>query len=125
MEILRNPHAVKRPLLYHRYLSKSKWSRFSSSSSGLTVEWSRSSRNIHKSSAERLRILFDISELGEKNPNSNWCQRRDVCVMASNSGRWESRPPPCGLIVIDKGEAAESFNHLCTSSEQGLYCNHQ
>ena len=77
------------------------------------VEWIRSSRSIHKSSVERLTILFHASKSLQTNFNSSCCQRRDDCMIASNCGWWWWRAN--GIIVSDKGQTPESLNHLCTS----------
>ena len=111
MEILRNPWAVKRSLRCNR-------SSCNSCICGSNIElseWIRNSRSMHRSSGERLRSLVNTSELTEREPNSSCCQRQDDCIMASKSGGLEAGSPAC-IIVIAKGQAVESLNHLCTSS---------
>ena len=38
--------------------------------------------------------------------------------MLSTGGRWRSRGPDASLIASDKGQAADSLNHLYTSSDR-------
>ena len=80
----------------------------------LWSEWSRSSRSIHKLSAKRLRNLLNTSEPGGiPIPTPKWLHN-DI-----QSGGWEMEPS-VGTVVIDKGQAAESLNHLCTVKERDI-----